>query len=208
MKGKTIKLGLSGDQLNYLKQNGIVIFFIALLITGYLGGIIFASKDGSFIHNIADIFFDEFINIRLHGGYINILISSLILSCVLLFMNFISGLSLIGMFFVSLSTLFKGMLYGIIAGMMVNTYSFKGLLFYICIILFPALISSVSLVFSGRRSIEFSGLLLSGVCRNGSVSIKDLKIYCLRHAVIFGFTFISAVADMLLSCFFGRLFGL
>ena len=208
MKGKTIKLGFSGEHIKFLKQNGVVFFFVALLMAGYFGGIIFSSNEGGITHRISEIFFENFIEIRLNGNFINVLMSSFVVSFAFLFVNFISGLSLVGVFFVSFTLYIKGMLFGMIAGFSVASYSFKGLLFYICIIVPSALISSVSLIFSSRRSTEFSRKLLIGLSSAKSVSVSDLKFYCLRNLIFLGFTFLSAVADSLLSKFFGRLFGL
>lgn len=209
MKGTTIRLGFSGNTVYFFKKNGVAIIFSLILLSGFVCGVILSSAVNNPFYSLFQAVYRIFVDIRVSGGFLKVLLTSVLSSLSFVLIAFISGLSLSGIPIIAITAFLRGLLFGLTGGSLIASNSFKGFVFYISIVLVPAFLSSLALVLSCREACSFSAYLVKALSVGSKGGLLgDFRIYCFRFIVILAIVFAAAVADMLLSCFFAGMFGI
>lgn len=189
------------------KRYGSVIFFTAVLIMGLtLGSIVSKSLDKATISRL-DFLFTTNLPTRLKDGAIGAFLASFSSDFIFLILAFFMGLSLWGIVFLPILTLFKGFGIGISAGYLFSAYGIKGVLFYITILLPGIILFSLILVYQSSISLNISKRLCKSLFSGEDFPFSaPFKMYLQRSLVYLLGALLAAVLDMSLWFTFAGLF--
>lgn len=192
---------------HFFKTYGIVLFFTLMLIIGLTLGSLFFKNIGESTLKKLDVFFVTNITDRLKNGYIGAFCASFASNFLFLLFAFLMGFSLWGMALLPVNVLFKGFGIGISAGFLFTNYSFKGIIFYLIILLPGIFLFSMALVYQSSLSFNLGKRLVYKLYSRDEFSFKSsTKIYLQRSFLYFLFTLFASVVDMSLWGLFGGLF--
>lgn len=147
----------------FFKRYGLVAFFIAVLFAGMIIGAVQAgSADESLLDKLNTLFSGN-ISVREEQTLARTFINSFGTSFMFLALCFCLSLSPFGIVAVPMIMFFRGFGYGISSGFLCITYGFKGLIYYIFVMLIGAFISSLALVYASQYCFDFSKTLLFSI---------------------------------------------
>lgn len=152
------------SKINYFfVRYGSVIFFISVLFAGMIFGAVKAGSANEDLLSKLDIIFSG--SITLDGGETpaKTFIDSFGTSFMFLALLFCLSLSPLGIAGIPLAMFFRGFGYGISSGYLCITYGFKGLIYYIFVLLVGAFISSLALVYASQYCLNFSVSILYSI---------------------------------------------
>ncbi len=207
MKGSRV-LSLNGVKaVNFLKENGSLVFLTVVFVFGVFFGALLFGKQTAVADYAANRFAD-FLALRQNGAFLTIFFSSLLNLLLYFGAVFISGTSVVGNVVSPFVLLWFGFSFGTLATHLYSNFALKGIAFSAIILIPSCAIFALILVFCSREAMRFSLLLTKlftpqGV--NASV-FEDFKGYCLKFLYYLALTFLSALSDALLSTFFIKFF--
>ena len=153
--------------------------------------------------NKLDLFFVTNITDRINNGITTAFYASFASNFLFLFSAFLMGFSLWGIAFLPFIVLFKGFGIGVSAGYLFSNYGFKGVIFYLIILLPGIFLFSMALVYQSASSYCLEKRLIKKLYfRDESPFKSPTKLY-LQHS----FRYLSSVIDMALWGLFGGLFN-
>ena len=209
MKGTTIKLGFPKKVTSFIKSEGAILFFGAILLFGFILGTVSSVSDDLPQAEIYRSLFNMYASSRTSGGFLKIFAAAAVPAVFYLSICFISGLGLAGIPALALIDLAKGFVLGSIAGYCIHSFALKGFLFYIVASVIPGFISSLVVIFACRESFNFSSFLIRSFSSGSKGGLlTDFKIYSVRYIILLGVSLLGVVADMLLSGFFAKSIGI
>ena len=103
----------------------------------------------------------------------------------------------------------RGATYGMTIAYLYFTYSLKGVVFNLLILLAPMVISAVAIILSSREALGFS-LSLARLAFPGTKNPhieQDFKLYCIRQLFILIFFLTSALTEGVMSASFISFFA-
>lgn len=160
----------------FLKRYGLVTFFIIALFSGMIMGAVCAGTADESLLDKLDILFSNNISVRGEQTLAKTFINSFGTSFMFLALFFCLSLSPLGVAAIPLIMFFRGFGYGISSGFLCITYGFKGLIYYIFVMLLGAFISSLSLVYAAQYCFDFSkSMIISIFGRDTASATGNLK---------------------------------
>lgn len=186
-----------------------ILIFSMLLISGLLIGVMIAKNGNeSILTQVSDIF-NSFYSVRENQSIGASVINSLKVSCSFWLVNLLFGLCLIGIPFVTVIPMVRGLGIGLVTGYIYSIYGIKGI-GYCFLIIFPgALISFIALIYSVSDSFKMSLYTLSA-CIN-SATQKDgaekIKIFAVRQIFYLMLFAVAAFTDGIANKLFAGMFN-
>ncbi len=200
---------LISDQINLVKNNGMLFFLYSVLILGTIVGVIFAKNaDNEMISNL-DFLFASNYQSRLSQSIFDNFSTSLVSSFIFILITIFMGLSMWGSVLVPIVPFFRGFGLGISSGFLYKIYGFKGILFNLILILPGMFLSCIAIVLSAKEAIKFSSILASFGFdyKKHDRKIPNIKIYFFKNSKSFILIVIGALVDMFFTICFSPLFS-
>ena len=191
------------------RRYGTVIFFTLVFGLGTLAGSLSAGRaDKNFLENL-DFLFTTNLEERLNQSVFSTFSASFASNFIFVLFLFLCALAPWGWLVIPLAPAFKGFGTGLSAGYLFITYGFKGIGFYLLVMLGGTFLFSFALIIECIRSHSLSCKIAGSVFRGSdlssplTVNVKKLMLSTLYVLVITAF---SAVLDMILWTAFSGLF--
>ncbi|MBQ1977144.1 MAG: hypothetical protein II225_00170 [Ruminococcus sp.] len=193
----------------FFRKYGSAVFFTFMFAGGMLMGSLSAGSADSLILEKLDFLFTTNLSTRLSQPAFSTFSASFASGFVFTFFVFLCGLSPWGMGVIWISPAFKGFGTGLSAGYLFVTYGFKGVGFYLLVILLGTFILSFALIIeciqASRLSLKIARFVFASGENIKPVSVS-VRTYLFRSLYILVITAGSALADMLLWTLFSGLF--
>lgn len=194
---------------NFFGKYGLVAFFTFMFAGGMLMGSLSAgSADSQMLSNL-DFLFTTNLSTRLSQPAFQTFAASFASGFVFVLYVFLCGLAPWGFMFIWFSPAFKGFGTGLSAGYLFVTYGFKGVGFYLLVVLCGTFIFSFALIIecmqAQRLSLKLSRIILASTDNVKPVFVY-VRNYLFRSLYILVIAAASALADMLLWTMFSGLF--
>lgn len=193
----------------FLKKYGSAVFFTFVFAGGMLMGSLSAGSADSQMLDRLDFLFTTNLSARLNQSAFSTFSASFASGFVFLFFAFLCGLSPWGMGLLWISPAFKGFGTGLSAGYLFITYGFKGVGFYLLVILGGTFIFSFALIVeciqANNLSLKIARCIFASADNLTPVS-SLVRNYLFRSLYILIITAAAALADMLLWTLFSGLF--
>ena len=193
--------------LEMVNQNNSLIFIAFCLLLGFLVGVlIFKSKntsDGYYSKEFAELFNG------LKGGFISAALNSFLQQLPFAAAIFLSGTCMVGAVLVPAVSAVRGATYGMMIAYVYFTYSLKGIVFNLLILVAPMVISSIAVILSSREALGFS-LSLARLAFPDAKKPRieqDFKLYCVRQLFVLVFFLTSALTEGLMAASFISFFN-
>ena len=186
----------------------LVILFTLILLLSMLAGSIYANYINlSIIKKLDVLFLSDFDN-RNTEGAIYTFISSFSSNFLLWIGMFFLSTSLFGVLLTPLILIFRGIGLGLTARYLYLIYSFKGIVFYILVLLPGILMSSICFIFLLINSEKFSTKVTKRFFSKATQPSlwNDMIIYAKKSGFILFVLAVSSVCDMIFMKLFSKLF--
>ena len=196
--------------VGYFSSNWRVWLVAAFFVAGLGAGSIAVRGYVNGSDDILNQIVGGFIHSRQNQTVFQTLFNSLASSVPLLVCTYIFGLCAVGMPMVPLVALFRGLGLGVSMGYLYSAHSLGGIMYCLLIIIPPAIISTLVIIFSGREALRFSYLLFGLLFKKGGSSpnsAPDFRKYSLRFCVFLLFLVAAAIADAFFSMAFSKFFS-
>lgn len=184
-----------------LANKGTLLLLTGILLVGMVCGVLSAKcADESVLSKLEFLFASNF---ELREGQTMLTIFAASLTSVFLFLlaGVLMGLSVWGSIFTPVLPFFRGFGLGVSSGFLYASYSWKGVLFHLAVMLPGMVLSSIAVILSAREGMRFSKELTSasfsfGKGRGASPAWKD---YLIKNGIILTIGAVAALFDMLLT---------
>ena len=187
------------DFRSLIRKYGSVAFFTFMLIAGLTAGSVFFNEVDSQVISRLDFFFTTNIADRIKNGAYGAFCASFASNFIFLSASFLMGFSLWGIALLPFIVGFKGFGIGISAGYLFMNYGFKGVLFYLAVLLPGIFLFSMALIYQSAFSYNIFKKLIKCLFAKQEVSFSvSAKIYLQQSFRYLLFTLFSAVLDMVL----------
>ena len=178
------------------KINYLVIFIFTI---GVIFGTIFLcrinSQDSTYVITKINTFISSLSNNNLN--YKELYTNSIIINLLYLFLIFIFGFTIIGLFLVIILIFLKGFVFGFYIGSFVLTYNYKGIILSCFYTLFSQGINIISIIIMSIISIMFSFNLLSTIFNKKDINYKKkFRNYFIIFLILFILSFISSLLEV------------
>lgn len=178
---------------------GGVITFAFLLVFGLAAGCVSSGNLSSDTLKNLDFLFMTNMPQRLSGGAIGAFCAGFASDFLFLFSAFLMGLSLWGVAALPFISFLRGFGIGVSAGYLLITYGFKGLLFYIFVLLPGIVISATVLIYELNASLMFYISMCRKLFKKTSTDFREpIRLYMRRSLRYLIVTFIAALTDTVL----------
>ena len=205
---KTQEIGFSGV-ITYVKRYGAISFYIFCFAVGMLMGSLSARGAEEGVMNNLDFLFTTNLEARLDQPMYMTFVSGLSSNFLFFLAAFLCGLTLWGIAPLFTIPVFKGYGTGISAGYLFINFGFRGIGFYLLVILAGTFLFTFSLVIectqSHRMSLRLLRYFISDKTEKTTVLIC-LKSFLLKSFFALILSVMAALCDMLLWSFFARMF--
>lgn len=192
-----------------LRTNRALVLFSFVLIAGMILGAVFARHaDLAALDRLDFLFYSNF-KARAVQTFTSVFAASFASSFIFIFICFLCGLSMWGMFLIPAVLLFRGFGLGLTSGYLYAAYGLKGILFNFAVILPGAFVCCLALLLAAREGSLFSRRIASCATSSekGTISEQKMKIYLLRFGAILALAFFAALIDVLFSTCFAGMFS-
>lgn len=197
------------DLLRGIRRNSVAVFFTFVFASGMLMGSLSAKGADESMLTKLDFLFTTNLSSRLEQTFFSTFSASFASNFIFLFFVFLCGLAPWGMIVVFIAPIFKGFGTGLSAGYLFITYGFKGVGFYLLIVLGGTFLFSFTLVIECIQA----QLLSLRIARSVFAS-KDaeaplscfVRTYLFRSLYALLLTTASALLDMILWTSFSGMF--
>ena len=192
------------DRKNFieaLRTNRVLVLFSLALIGGMIFGAIFARNAGMTALDKLDFLFYSNFKTRAVQSITSVFAASFASSFIFIFVCFLCGLSMWGMFIIPAVLFFRGFGLGLTSGYLYAAYGLKGVLFNLAVILPGAFVCCLAILLAAREGSYFSRRIAScGTSpESGTISSQKMKLYLLRFGAILALAFSAALLDVLFS---------
>ena len=210
-KLKTIRKDSCGTS-DFFRKQLLLLVLGTFLLSGVICGVLFArSADYSYLLQLDVLFASNFEN-RTTQPLNSVFIASFASAFFFLLCDFLFGLSFWGNFIIPIIPFFRGFGLGLTSGYLYAAYEWKGILFYLVVILPGAFLCIFAVLFASKAGMEFSRKLLyfgifSGKQKQPDLSNLNFKKYIFRFG---GYVILSAfasAADMVMAACFAGIFS-
>lgn len=203
MKQRRKSLYYSKNRVSQLPIRREILMFSILLLSGLLIGVLVAKNGNESILTQVSRMFDSFYSVRENQSIGASVINSLKVSCAFWLINLLFGLCLIGIPFVTVIPVIRGLGIGLVTGYIYSIYGIKGI-GYCFLIIFPgALISFIALIYAVSDSFKMSLYTLSSCVnsvapKGGAEKIKIFAVRQMFYLILFAVSaFIDGIANKL-----------
>ncbi len=197
---KVLNLSIYSKAIQFLIKNRLIIILTVFFTVGFSVAV-FNCKRYDFITEFTKNYFNSFIALREGTSFLKIAFNSFLNSMLFIAVSLIFGTSMLGIILVPSVLAVKGYILGNITAYLYSEFSFEGVAFHAVIILLPAVISTVTLLFSAIEAINFS-LSLAKLTFNQNISYNlnyEFKRFTFKLLIFSVPILISGIADAILS---------
>lgn len=204
-RSRVIKLKGSSVLENFTKCRGVLILSLFFLL-GLIIGCAFFDR----FYSLGESVYLNFINVRKNSGFIKILFCSLWYSLPFQLIAFVFGTSVMGTVLSPITVIAKGINCGLLCSYIYATQKISGIAFCGLIIILPTVISVIALIFTVKKAVEFSSVLVMSVLPSGQAVYlsREFKEYVLKNLFYFALLAVSSVVDAVCTCLFLGIFKL
>ena len=206
MKRRLKALADNTNFVSVINENNILIFMVfAFLLGNLISVLLFKLKNDSGSFYKAE--FESFIS-SFSGGFWKIFFASILEVLPFVSLVFLAGTSMAGSILTPLIIALRGVILGFLASYLYIHYSLNGIVFNMLIIIPSAVLTSLSLILSGREAFGFS-LSLARLAFPGAKTVvleNDFKLYCIRQLFIFLFFLVGALLKTVMAVSFFSFF--
>ncbi len=189
------------------KYNSMIILS-ALFIAGLIAGAMIIRQNDSYIMGKLDEIFISFHSTRAAQTMPETFANSILVNLSFLISAFFFGMSCIGLPFVCIIPILRGLAIGLSSGYLYMSFGLQGIGFFTLTILPGAVIAVTMLLISCNESLKTSVDLFRMLVNNGGGDSKLIKRYLSVYIIIISLTLLSGVIDMLAVKLFSALFAL
>lgn len=153
--------------------------------------------------------FTDFLTSRQNSTFFLIFRASFSAVFCFIIVSFLSGLFVFGTPITLIIPFVRGIGLGVSGGYLYTVYGFKGVAFWIFIMLPHCFISSVAIILACKSAFSLSGSMLQQIKKSPPALLlnKNLKSYCMKYILILLIAFVSSFLDALLSSLFIGVFS-
>ncbi len=198
MKNSTVLDLKSIKAFAFLKNN----YLLLLMCVFFILGLGFANfSDAAFLKKIGLFFTDYFFKNHFGIEFFRLFFLTLAIYSVSLLMQFIFGVSLMGIVTVPLISAFHGLLYGAVSSQLYENFALKGVAFNLTVLLPSFLIFSAASVLAACESLSFSILLARSTLPNSRPVnfFIDFKNYCGKFLIFLLIIIFASLVDAIFS---------
>lgn len=209
MKQRRKSLYYSKNRVSQLPIRREILMFSILLLSGLLIGVLVAKNGNESILDQVSRMFDSFYSVRENQSIGASVINSLKVSCAFWLINVLFGLCIIGIPFVTVIPVIRGLGIGLVTGYIYSIYGIKGI-GYCFLITFPgALISFIALIYAVSDSFKMSLYTLSSCVNSGAPKggAEKIKIFAVRQIFYLMLFAVSAFIDGIVNKLFAGVFN-
>lgn len=209
MKQRRKSLYYSKNRVSQLPIRREILMFSILLLSGLLIGVLVAKNGNESILDQVSRMFDSFYSVRENQSIGASVINSLKVSCAFWLINVLFGLCIIGIPFVTVIPVIRGLGIGLVTGYIYSIYGIKGI-GYCFLIIFPgALISFIALIYAVSDSFKMSLYTLSSCVNSGAPKggAEKIKIFAVRQIFYLMLFAVSAFIDGIVNKLFAGVFN-
>lgn len=209
MKQRRKSLYYSKNRVSQLPIRREILMFSILLLSGLLIGVLVAKNGNESILAQVSRMFDSFYSVRENQSIGASVINSLKVSCAFWLINILFGLCIIGIPFVTIIPVIRGLGIGLVTGYIYSIYGIKGI-GYCFLIIFPgALISFIALIYAVSDSFKMSLYTLSSCVNSGAPKggAEKIKIFAVRQIFYLILFAVSAFTDGIVNKLFAGVFN-
>ncbi len=209
MKQRRKSLYYSKNRVSQLPIRREILMFSILLLSGLLIGVLVAKNGNESILTQVSRMFDSFYSVRENQSIGASVINSLKVSCAFWLINVLFGLCIIGIPFVTIIPVIRGLGIGLVTGYIYSIYGIKGI-GYCFLIIFPgALISFIALIYAVSDSFKMSLYTLSSCVNSGAPKggAEKIKIFAVRQIFYLMLFAVSAFTDGIVNKLFAGVFN-
>lgn len=209
MKQRRKFLYYSKNRVSQLPIRREILMFSILLLSGLLIGVLVAKNGNESILAQVSRMFDSFYSVRENQSIGASVINSLKVSCAFWLINVLFGLCIIGIPFVTVIPVIRGLGIGLVTGYIYSIYGIKGI-GYCFLIIFPgALISFIALIYAVSDSFKMSLYTLSSCVNSGAPKggAEKIKIFAVRQIFYLMLFAVSAFIDGIVNKLFAGVFN-
>ena len=209
MKQRRKSLYYSKNRVSQLPIRREILMFSILLLSGLLIGVLVAKNGNESILTQVSRMFDTFYLVRENQSIGTSVINSLKVSCAFWMINLLFGLCIIGVPFVTVIPVIRGLGIGLVTGYIYSIYGIKGI-GYCFLIIFPgALISFIALIYAVSDSFKMSLYTLSSCVNSGAPKggAEKIKIFAVRQMFYLILFAVSAFTDGIVNKLFAGVFN-
>lgn len=186
--------------ISAVRSNASAILLALCFLTGMAVGAVLARNiDLPVLDKMDFLFYSNFQERSIQPAF-SVFTASFASSFLFVFVCFLCGLSLWGVFAVPAVLFFRGLGLGLTSGYLYAAHSFHGVIFHFLVILPGAFVCCLALLIAGRESMRFSRRI-TGTAGSG------MKLYCLRYGAVLAMCFLAALLDLLTTVCFAGLFS-
>lgn len=209
MKQRRKSLYYSKNRVSQLPIRREILMFSILLLSGLLIGVLVAKNGNESILTQVNRMFDSFYSVRENQSISASVVNSLKVSCAFWLINLLFGLCIIGVPFVTVIPVIRGLGIGLVTGYIYSIYGIKGI-GYCFLIIFPgALISFIALIYAVSDSFKMSLYTLSSCVNSGAPKggAEKIKIFAVRQIFYLMLFAVSAFIDGIANKLFAGVFN-
>ena len=209
MKQRRKSLYYSKKRVSQLPIRREILMLSILLLSGLLIGVLVAKNGNESILDQVSRMFDSFYSVRENQSIGASVINSLKVSCAFWLINVLFGLCIIGIPFVTVIPVIRGLGIGLVTGYIYSIYGIKGI-GYCFLIIFPgALISFIALIYAVSDSFKMSLYTLSSCVNSGAPKggAEKIKIFAVRQIFYLMLFAVSAFTDGIVNKLFAGVFN-
>jgi hypothetical protein len=194
--------------VSIINENNILIFMVFCFLLGNLISIL-VFKLNNTQNNFYETEFKEYIS-DFDGNFGKVFTASALQIAPYMCLIFLAGTSMAGSIITPLIIALRGAKLGFISSYLYVHFSLNGIIFNILLIIPSAVLTALSLIFSGREAFGFS-LSLARLAVPDSKSVildNDFKIYCMRQLFILLFYILGILLQTIMVISFYSFFKL
>lgn len=198
MRGKSIRFKMSANHwVKYIKTQWQLLLISSFFISGLVSGTLTAVGYIQSGDEALGIIVSGFVSSRTGQAFGEIFLSSIISSLPFIVAAFLCGVCAVGIPFIPIIAISRGIGLGISLGYFYVCYGINGILYCLLMIIPGAVISSTALLLACKQSLEYSYLLFCHVFMTHKRQDKaiDIRIYSMRYAVFAVMIILSAILD-------------
>ena len=193
--------------VTFFGKNKLLILMISVFITGFFISSVFFS--GSKAEVISKAIYNSFIADRKGASFLSILFATLLKYVIVAVVCFMAGASVGGVVLSPIICCSVGLYFGTLTSYFCSAFALKGVAFNSVILIPPAIIFSLCILFLAKEAFIFSSVLLRMTFPNSrAMNISaEFKIYCGKFLLIIIFVFIASIVDAAISGSFIKYFS-
>lgn len=197
-----------GDVRKHVKKHALLVLLVGAMVAGMVVGAVTARQADDNLLRTLDFLFNGNYQARAEQTMASTFAASLASSFVFVLLCALMGLSLWGAFLVPAVPFFRGFGFGLTAGYLCASFSWKGLAFYACVMLPGMFLSAIATVLAAREASRFSSALIARGFpgSDSNYSVKGMQLFFIRNGFVLILSAFAAVLDMALAAFFAGLF--